>query len=89
MTTDYCQGTIHVLRIHLNLERFCESGPTYYVISQIEERSSQLERNLNSCGKKLKSEKNSGSLNFWLDIAQLVEQCTDIAEVMGSNPVQA
>ena len=53
MTTDYCQGTVHVLRIHLNLGTLCESGPTYYVISQIEERSSQLERNLNSCEKKV------------------------------------
>ena len=37
---------------------------------QIEERSSQLLRNLGL-------------------IAQLVEHCTGIAEVMGSNPIQA
>ena len=32
----------------------------------------------------LKTEKNSGGL-----IAQLVDHCTGIAEVMGSNPIQA
>ena len=49
---------------------------------QIEERSSQLLRNLSSCEKKY------DQLPVGL-IAQLVEHCTGIAEVMGSNPVQA
>ena len=92
-----------------------------YQIDQIEERSSQLLRNLSSCEKKA-WKKNSGFLLFDLSsavqiyvsyiyihlfilhgyitnsqydqlpaglIAQLVEHCTGIAEVMGSNPVQA
>ena len=55
---------------------------------QIEERSSQLLRNLSSCEKKawkkFRLERDPVGL-----IAQLVEHSTGIVEVMGSNPVQA
>ena len=82
---------------------------------QIEERSSQLLRNLRSCEKKawkkFRLERDSNPcvsyiyINLFILygyitnsqydqppvglIAQLVEHCTGIAEVMGSNPVQA
>ena len=60
---------------------------------QIEERSSQLVRNLISCEKKA-CKKNSGLNGIRTHdqfpvglIAQLAEHCTVIAEVMGSNPI--
>ena len=51
---------------------------------QIEERSSQLLRNLS--GYITNSQYDQLPVGL---IAQLVEHCTGIAEVMGSNPVQA
>ena len=74
---------------------------------QIEERSSQLLRNLSSCEKKAWKKIYVSHIYIHLFIlhgyitnsqydqlpdgliAQLVEYCTGIAEVMGSNPVQA
>ena len=53
---------------------------------QIEERSSQLLRNLSSSGYITNSQYDQLPVGL---IAQLEEHCTGIAEVMGSNPVLA
>ena len=71
--------TVYQKTMHITpFERWCLCNTINHTFKQ-SERKSQFE---------LKSFLNDQKM-AWYTVAQLVEHCTSIAEVMGSNPVQA